>query len=227
MTDTPLRHIAIIMDGNRRWARSKSVPQIEGHRRGAKRIQEILEEAEENGIEYCTLWAFSTENWKRNPLEVKALMALFEEYLKSHLEQMNKKNVQIRHIGRSDRLPKGIAQLFENAVETTKNNTGVTLLLAVDYGGRDEILRAVQKACEQGKSHWTEADFSVLLDTAGVPDPDLVIRTSGEQRLSGFLAWQCSYSELYFTQVPFPEFDREELQKAIQEYYKRKRTLGA
>lgn len=221
-----LQHVAIIMDGNRRWARSKMLPQIEGHRQGAKRAEELIEYSAEQGIDTLTLWAFSTENWKRDPEEVGALMKLLEHYLRNSTKRLHEQDIRFRHLGRKDRLSEGLLDLIEEAEELTQNNAKMTLQLCVDYGGRDEILRAVQKACQTGKTDWTEADFSLLLDTAGSPDPDLIIRTSGEQRMSGFLPWQAVYSEFAFLETCFPDFGPQALEKVLEDYRTRHRSLG-
>ena len=221
------QHVALIMDGNRRWAEKKGLPKFEGHRQGLKRTREIVDECLSLGIPHCTLWCFSTENWKRDQKEVDYLMKLFEEYLNNHVQELHEKGIRIHHIGRKDRLPKELQELFSSAEVLTQENTALTVHLAIDYGGRDEILRAVEKACAKGKSSWTEADFSLILDTAGSPDPDFIIRTSGEHRLSGFLLWQSTYSELYFTDTCFPDFGTEAFQKALDEYQSRKRSYGS
>ncbi len=220
------QNIALIMDGNRRWARQHGLPQLEGHRRGLQRTREVIDECLELGIQSCTLWCFSTENWKRDQEEVDYLMMLFEEYLKKHVKKLHQRGVRIRHIGRKDRLPTKVMKLFAEAESLSKNNTQLTLQLAIDYGGQDEILRAVNMACQQGKKDWNADEFSLLLDTAGTADPDLIIRTSGELRMSGYLLWQSAYSEFYFTETCFPEFTVEEFHKALKDYSRRQRTRG-
>lgn len=221
------QHVALIMDGNRRWARQNGLPIIEGHRRGLQRLREVIEECVVQKIPYLTLWAFSTENWNRSKSEVNLLMGLFQEYLENHVDELHQKGIKLVHIGRKDRLSQRIRDLFDQAEQLTANNSELTLHICVDYGGRDEILRAVYKACKEGKTDWTEADFSILLDTAGTPDPDFVIRSSGEQRLSGFMLWQCAYSELYFTDTCFPDFTVDAFQKALEEFSSRNRTHGS
>lgn len=219
------RHVALIMDGNRRWARKNGLPQLEGHRQGLKRTKEIVDDCLNLGIKYCTLWCFSTENWQRDQKEVDYLMKLFENYLNKHTKKLHDKGVKIVHIGRKDRLPEKVMSLFREVEELTVENDSLTLNLAIDYGGRDEIIRAINRLPEK-KGDWTEADFSLSLDTVGSPDPDLIIRSSGEQRLSGFLLWQSSYSEFYFTNTCFPDFTVAEFHKALEEYAQRNRTRG-
>ncbi len=220
------QHVALIMDGNRRWARKNGLPQLEGHRRGLQRTREVIDECLVLGIKSCTLWCFSTENWKRDQEEVDYLMRLFQEYLKKHVKKLHERGVRIRHIGRKDRLPAAVMDLFREAEQLTENNSQLTLQLAIDYGGQDEILRAVNKACESGKKDWKAEEFSLLLDTVGTADPDLIIRTSGELRMSGYLLWQSAYSEFYFTETCFPEFTVEAFHKALDDYSRRRRTRG-
>ncbi len=224
--DQNLKHIAIIMDGNRRWARAKGLPELEGHRQGVKRAEELIQACADLKIPCLSLWAFSTENWKRGTEEVGALMGLLEFYLKNSRKKLHNKGVKLVHLGRKDRIPKKLAKLLKDTEELTKSNTTLRLQLCIDYGGRDEILRAVQKACEIGKRDWTEADFSLLLDTAGYADPDLIIRTSGEHRLSGFLPWQGVYSEFSFIESCFPDFTAEVLKQTLEDYSTRRRSLG-
>lgn len=219
------QHIALIMDGNRRWAKNKGLPKLEGHRQGLKRTKELVDECLKLGLKYCTLWCFSTENWQRDRKEVDYLMRLFEEYLLKHVKDLHEKGIRIVHIGRKDRLPKKLASLFQEAEDLTAKNTNLVLNLAIDYGGRDEIIRGI-KSLVAKKQDFTESNFSLSLDTAGSPDPDLIIRTSGESRLSGFLLWQSAYSELIFTDTCFPDFDVVELHKALEEYSERNRTRG-
>lgn len=220
------QHIALIMDGNRRWARKNGIPQLEGHRRGYARSKDVTDYCLEVGIPYCTFWAFSTENWKRERKEVDYLMRLLEEKLSEEIAEFQRKGIRFVHLGRKDRVPDTVRELLVRAEAETATNDRLTVCMAIDYGGRDEIIRAIQKGLQE-ESDWTDANFSLLLDTAGVPDPDLVIRTSGEQRLSGFLLWQCAYSELYFTETCFPDFDQNALQLALDEYSRRHRKFGA
>ena len=218
------KHVALIMDGNRRWAKREGFTAFRGHREGLERSREIIEEARRLGIKYVTLWGFSTENWERSKREVSYLMELFEKYLRDNINELHSKGIRVVHIGRKDRLPKKLLRLFTEAEKLTGKNQDFTLILAIDYGGRDEIIRAIQKI--KKKESCTEEDFCVLLDTVNLPDPDLIIRTSGEIRLSGFLMWQGAYSELYFTKKCFPEFTVNEFHKALKEYEKRGRTYG-
>lgn len=221
------QHVALIMDGNRRWARKNGIPQLEGHRRGYGQSKVVIEECLALGIKHVTFWAFSTENWKRERKEVDYLMRLLEEKLAEEIDEFNRKGIRFVHLGRKDRVPKSVRELLEKAEEVTKGNQTLTVCMAIDYGGRDEILRALEKACAEGKTTWTEADFSLLLDTVGVPDPDFIIRTSGEQRLSGFLLWQCAYSEFLFTDTCFPDFGVEAFHEALEEFQSRQRRFGS
>ena len=221
------QHVALIMDGNRRWARRSGLPQLEGHRRGYAQSKVVIEECLALGVTHVTFWAFSTENWKRERKEVDYLMRLLEEKLSEEIEEFQRKGIRFVHLGRKDRVPESVRKLLERAEETTRDNDHLTVCMAIDYGGRDEILRALQKACAEGKTDWTEADFSLLLDTVGVPDPDLIIRTSGEQRLSGFLLWQCAYSEFIFTDTCFPEFGVDAFHEALEEFQSRQRRFGS
>lgn len=225
-------HVAIIMDGNRRWARAHKLPIIMGHRKAAyEMIEPLADAAIEWGISYITLWAFSTENWHREKSEVEGLLSLFRETLTENINDLHKKGVRVKAIGDIAKFPADIYQKLLDGEEQTKKNTKLTLTLALNYGGRDEIVRAVNKLRESGK--WgvesgsiKKEDISNNLDTANIPDPDLIIRTGGEQRLSGFMMWQSEYSELYFTEVYFPDFSKEEFQKAVEEYKRRQRRFG-
>lgn len=220
------QHVAFIIDGNRRWAVKNGLPKFEGHRRGLARTREMIEECLNLGIGHCTIWGFSTENWKRGQAEVNYLMALFEEYLKEHVQALHEKKVRIIHLGRKDRIPSSVVKLLEWAENLTKQNSGLILNLAIDYGGRDEIIRAITGGIDRGITSFPPEIFSDLLDTKNSPDPDLIIRTSGEKRLSGFLPWQSAYSELYFTDICFPDFTVEEFHKALEDYARRKRNIG-
>lgn len=214
------------MDGNRRWAKAQGISTFRGHQAGFERSKEIIQESLRLDIEVVTLWGFSTENWKRSKREVDYLMRLFERYIISSVDTLHKKGIRIRHIGRKDRLPKYLMKLLQDAEKLTGKNSKMILQLALDYGGRDEILRALQK-WKKPASILTEEAFSLLLDTADVLDPDLIVRTSGEIRLSGFLPWQGVYSELYFTRTPFPAFTVSQFHKALREYQRRKRNFGS
>lgn len=222
-------HVAIIMDGNGRWAKSRGLPRFEGHRRGAERAKEIIRAADKLGLRYLTLYAFSMENWQRPKEEVSMLMKLLELYLRRELNGLIKDNVIFRTIGDGWKLPPNIQRLLRETEEKTSSNTGMTLITALSYGGKDEILRAVRKALHAGlkPEEINEESFSALLDTAGVPPPDLIIRTSGEKRLSNFLLWQSAYSELYFTDTLWPDFTEDEFKKALADYQRRKRRFGA
>jgi undecaprenyl diphosphate synthase len=224
MAATLPQHVAIIMDGNRRWAKRKGVSTFRGHSEGIERSKELVEECLQLAIPYLTVWAFSTENWKRSKREVHYLMCLFERYFSEYAAEFQEKGIRFVHLGRKDRLPKSLARLLLKTETDTQSNRKLTLSLAIDYGGRDEILRAMQKISQKGGC--SEKSFGVLLDTACLPDPDLIIRTSGEMRLSGFLLWQCAYSELYFTKKCFPEFTKMEFKKALKDFSVRRRNFG-
>ena len=221
--DVP-RHVAIILDGNGRWAKARKMPRNYGHVKGAANVENICRAADELGIRYLTVYLFSTENWRRNQDEVKALMRLFHSYTRTAIRQARENNMRCRVLGD----PSALDETLQS-----KDNTGLTFQLAINYGSRDEILRAVRRfgrACADGKvpspEDLTEEEFSAMLDTGGVPDPDLLIRTSGEQRLSNYLMWQLAYAELYFTDTPWPEFSKKDLEEAIRVYNTRTRRFG-
>ncbi len=218
-------HIGIILDGNRRWAKREGLTSFEGHQKGIDNMKNIAEACLEHGIKVMTCYCFSTENWKRSPAEVNYLMRLFESYINKHLEEFHKKNVRLRHIGRHDRLPKTLLSSLQKAAETTKNNTDLTINLAINYGGRDEIVRAAKKAIEEG-IELTEESISTHLDTGEYPAPALIIRTSGEERLSNFLIWQAAYSEFFFIQKHFPELSKEDFAQIIKDFNQRNRRFG-
>ena len=226
------RHVAFILDGNGRWAKAKGMPRNYGHVQGAKAVEQMLFDAGELGIEYVTVYAFSTENWNRPEAEVSALMALFKKYLKSEIKTCMKNNVRSRVIGERSRLPKDVLKVVEELEETTKDNTGLTFNIAINYGSRDEITRAVKKIAskvENGEisaSDITEQMINDNLDTGFMPDPDLLIRTCGEQRVSNYLLWQLAYTEFYFTDICWPDFNKAELEKAIDAYNHRTRRFG-
>lgn len=224
------QHIAIIMDGNGRWAKAKHRPRTYGHAKGARVLEQILEDADDLGVKYLTVYAFSTENWARPYEEISVIMNLFRKYLTDSVEKCMKNNVRCRVIGDKTRLDPDIREAVKNLEETTKNNTGITFLIAINYGARDEMTRAVKKLVKAEKAgkikSINEKTIEQFLDTADVPDPDLLIRTSGEERLSNFLLWQLAYSEFYFTDVPWPDFDKNELIKAIEKYSSRDRRYG-
>lgn len=226
------RHVAIILDGNGRWAKAKGMPRNYGHVQGAKTVEVICEEAYKMGIQYLTVYAFSTENWNRPKDEVDALMKLLRNYMKTCLQTAKKNRMCVRVLGEKSRLDEDIRTRIEELEEATKNNDGLHFQIAINYGGRDEIVRAVRKLAERVSmgdmkaSDITEAVISDALDTAGVPEPDLLIRTCNEQRISNFLLWQLAYTEFYFTPVPWPDFTKEELIKAVEAYNHRDRRYG-
>lgn len=227
MTDK-LRHIAIIMDGNGRWAKTKGLPRSAGHKKGAETLQKIASAAADEGIEYLTVYAFSTENWKRDKSEVDYLMNLLREYLSSEFKEIKEKGARIKFIGEREMLAADIVEKMEKIESETAQNDKFTFCIALSYGSRAEILNAVKKAAillNDGKQI-TEADFSNLLYTADMPDPDLVIRTSGEQRISNYLLWQIAYSEFSFTKTLWPDFSVEELKQIIQDFNSRERRYG-
>jgi len=226
------KHLAIIMDGNGRWAEQRQLPRIAGHRQGVRTVREIVQECHQLGVRYLTLYAFSSENWGRPDEEVSALMDLLSIYLQEQFEQMLEKRIRLCVIGQTDRLPLPVRQVLENTVEKTRDNNDMVLTLALSYGARDEILRAVHllaKKVEAGEISPQQIDedaFSACLDTADLPDPDLLIRTSGEMRISNFLLWQIAYSEMVFTPVLWPDFGQDELHRALQEFTRRERRFG-
>ena len=226
------QHVAIILDGNGRWAKSKGMPRTYGHIEGAKNIERICEDAWNLGIKYLTVYAFSTENWKRPAEEVEALMKLLRNYMKNCIKRAEKNDMVVRVIGDKTGLDDDIRKSIAELEEASKNNGGLNFQIAINYGSRDEIVRSVRNIMEDVKagkidaSQMDEAMFDSYLDTAGIPSPDLLIRTSGEQRLSNFLMWQLAYTEFYFTDVPWPAFDKEELVKAIEKYNGRDRRFG-
>lgn len=225
-------HIAIIMDGNGRWAKDRKLPRALGHKAGVEAIRDIVSASSELGVKVLTLYAFSTENWVRPPEEVNLLMNLLVEYLKKEVRELNEKNVIIRSIGDTLKLPYVCQEELRKAVETTRNNTGLMLNLALNYGGRAEITNAVKKICGKVTEGSMKIDdinentISNNLWTANLPDPDLIIRPSGELRISNFLLWQCAYSEFWFSNINWPDFNREYLYKAIVDYQSRDRRFG-
>lgn len=226
------QHIAIIMDGNGRWAKKRNMPRTFGHRAGVETIREIVKASSELGVKYLTLYAFSTENWKRPSDEVNALMNLLVEYLRNEVEELHKNNVIINAIGDISKLPQICQDELKSAYEKTKNNTGLTLNLALNYGSRDEIVKATRKIAEMVKNNEISLEdiddklISSCLYTANMPDPDLLIRPSGEYRISNFLLWQIAYSEFWFSHIFWPDFKREDLYKAILDYQNRDRRFG-
>ncbi len=226
------QHVAIILDGNGRWAKSKGMPRNYGHVQGAKTVEVICEEAYRMGIQYLTVYAFSTENWDRPEDEVSALMGLLRNYMKTCLKTAAKNNMCVRVIGEKSRLDEDIRRRIGELEEATKDNTGLHFQIAINYGGRDEIVRAAKKLAMQVQEGTlrpediTQERFDQTLDTAGIPEPDLLIRTCDEQRISNFLLWQLAYTEFYFTPVAWPDFSKEELEKAVAAYNKRDRRYG-
>ncbi len=227
LTNLP-RHVAIIMDGNGRWARARGLPRLAGHRAGTENIRRVLRASVEFGIKILTLYAFSTENWQRPLSEVRGLLALLEEVLDRELQELHRNGVQLRHLGWLDPLELRLQKRVRDAIELTKNNDRIILNVAFNYGGRMEILKAVQAIVRDGvpAEAIDEALFSRYLCTAGLPDPDLIIRTGGEMRLSNFLIWQAAYAEYYSTPTFWPDFDREELYRALVAYSQRERRFG-
>jgi len=225
-------HIGIIMDGNGRWAKSNHQPRNLGHQQGAKTLENISLYANELGISYMTVYAFSTENWNRPKKEINALMDLLRRYLKGHIKDSNTNNLRVKVIGDKTVLAKDIQALIKELEMTTKNKDGMVLNIALNYGGRDEIIRGIEKLLDDinnkkiNYSIITKELFENYLDTANTPDPDLIIRTSGEQRLSNFLTWQSAYSEFYFTDCLWPDFNKKELDKAIAVFKNRERRFG-
>ena len=225
-------HVAIILDGNGRWAKKRGLPRSMGHREGCKVVEQTVEDAAKLGIRYLTVYAFSTENWKRSAEEVGTLMQLFRYYMVRLLKIASANNVRVKMIGDRRRFAQDIIDGINRLEEETKDNTGLTFVIAVNYGGRDEIRRAAAKLAEDVKAGKVEAEditesvFASYLDTADIPDPDLLIRTSGELRLSNYLLWQLAYTELYVTDCLWPDFDEKELEKAIIQYNKRDRRFG-
>ncbi len=230
---TPPRHVAIIMDGNGRWAKARGLPRTAGHRHGVEAVRRTVEAAIENGIRFVTLYGFSSENWNRPASEVDELMKLLRHYLRSEVDELHEQGVRLRFIGDRARLPADIVAQIDHAERRTAGNGVFTLVIALSYGGRDEILAAVRRMAVRAARGDLDPDaigqeeFSRHLLTCDIPDPDLVIRTSGEQRLSNFLLWQSAYAELVFTKCLWPDFDANTLRAAVSEYYRRDRRFGA
>jgi undecaprenyl diphosphate synthase len=229
---TPPRHIAIIMDGNGRWAKERGLPRIKGHERGAESVRAVTEACVELGVEYLTVYAFSTENWRRPEAEVSALWLLLEHFITQEMPTLMKNNVRLQAIGRLHELPASCQTALRDAIARTAANTATTLVLALNYSGRTELVDAVQELCREvtaGQRDIASIDAEVVsahLYTRGIPDPDLLIRTSGELRLSNFLLWQLSYTEIHVTPKLWPDFGKAELREAIDEYHKRERRYG-
>lgn len=227
MDKTNIKHVAIIMDGNRRWAKKQHLPTILGHEEGSKKIEPLVESAIKLGLESLTFWAFSTENWSRGKDEVGLLIKVFRKVLKDPMfAKLNKNGVKVNIIGDITPFPDDIKNGVEKILDDTKNNKTITVNFALNYGGRAEIIKAVNEILKAGKQEITPDEFGDFLYTKGQPDPDLIVRTGGEKRLSGYLLWQAAYSELYFTDVFWPDFTPQEFDKAIKEYRNRERRFG-
>jgi len=225
-------HVAIIMDGNRRWAKARNMPVLAGHNQVVSKIlKPLITRAQQLGIKFLTLWAFSTENWQRDRREVQGLLSIFRDVLKSEIAEANQKGIRIKVIGDVSVFPQDIQEGIKKGMATTAQNKAMTVNFALNYGGRDEITRAVKKILRYQDTkilsvNLTEEKFSEFLDTTDMPDPDLIIRTGGEMRFSGFMSWQSAYSELYFTQVLMPDFTPQEFDKAIIDFQQRQRRFG-
>ncbi len=227
------RHVAVIMDGNGRWAKARGLPRTEGHRRGVEAVRRAIRHAAARGIAYLTLFSFSSENWSRPASEVNDLLNLLRLFIRSDLADLNAKNVRVRIIGERDALKPDLRKLLEDAEDCTRENTGLTLVVAFNYGGRDEIVRSMKRiatavaAGELTPDEIGAATVAEMLDTGGIPDPDLIIRTSGEQRLSNFLLWQAAYAELVFVPILWPDFDDAAFDAALAEFHGRDRRFGS
>jgi len=222
------QHVAIIMDGNGRWALQRGLPRLAGHKAGTENLRRVIRSTVEFGVKYLTIYAFSTENWGRPPEEVKGLMYILEDVIDRELNELHKEGVQLRHIGRLERLASSLQEKVLDAIEVTKNNDRLILNIAFNYGGRDEIVQAIQRMMKDGvlPENVTDELVSQYLYTVGVPDPDLIIRTSGELRVSNFLIWQAAYSEWYITPTFWPDFDKEEYRRALETFSHRDRRYG-
>ena len=222
------QHVAIIMDGNGRWAKQRGLPRVAGHRAGTENLRTIIRASAEFGIKYLTLYAFSTENWSRPRAEINGLMRILSDVIDRELDELNEEGARLVHIGHLDGLSKTLQNKVQHAINLTKDNQGITIVLAFNYGGRDEIVHAIKHILEDGiaPEDVTMDVISQHMFTTGIPDPDLVIRTSGEKRTSNFLTWQSVYSEWYFTPVYWPDFNKEELRKALDDYASRHRRFG-
>lgn len=232
MSEVP-KHIAIIMDGNGRWAQARSLPRTMGHQRGVEAVRRVVRDAADLGIQYVTLFGFSTENWSRPVDEIKELMRLLRMYLRSEMAELHSSNVRMKVIGRREELESDIVTMIEQAESLTQNNTGITVVIALNYGGRQDILNAAAKMAQHMQAKGiaptyenAEEYFAQNLSTDSIPEPEILIRTSGEQRISNFLLWQCAYSELVFTQTLWPDFSRTDLEAAIADFQKRDRRFG-
>ena len=226
--ESRVRHVAIIMDGNGRWARARGLPRLAGHRAGTENLRPILEASVEFGIEVLTIWAFSTENWRRPETEVHGLLRILQRMIRRELQELHKQGVQLRHVGQLEHLPQALQKQVLDAIEITRDNDRIVLNVAFDYGGRAEIVQAVRRIIRDGipADQVDEALLSSYMYTAGQPDPDLIIRTGGELRTSGFMLWQSAYTEYYITPTFWPDFDREELRRALLAFSHRDRRFG-
>jgi len=224
-----LKHIALIMDGNGRWAKQRGLPRIEGHRNGVKRVNEIIDAALDHRLKAVTFYTFSMENWRRPKAEINALMGLLKNFIKSEMKRLHSSNIVFRAVGDIEMLPSGVQKVLREFEELTRHNTGLIVSSALSYGGRAEIVNAIKTIIEKGArpEDVNEELVGSCLYTAGIPDPDLIIRTSGEMRLSNFLLWQSAYAEFYFTDIHWPDFGREQLKDAINDYKRRERRFGA
>ncbi len=232
LENTAFKHIAIIMDGNGRWAAGRGLPRTAGHKQGAEAVRRIVEAAGELGVEYLTLFGFSSENWKRPDSEIKDLMNLLRYYLRAETAELHKNGVRLRVIGDRSAFDADIVRMIEHAETLTEDNTKITVVMALNYGGRNDILHAVHRLHlahlgQKLEFETVEAQFPGFLMTEGIPDPDILIRTSGEKRVSNFLLWQCAYSEFVFTDTLWPDFSKEDLERAIEEFSGRERRFGA
>jgi undecaprenyl diphosphate synthase len=227
-TNYPPQHVAIIMDGNGRWAKKRGLPRLVGHKAGGDNIRPVVMIFVNYGVKYLTLYMFSTENWNRPRIEVAGLLSLLARKIDQETQAFHQGNIRLVHLGRLDRLSQKLKEKVQAAVELTKNNTGLTLCLAFDYGGRDEIVRAARRIASAGvlSDNLNESVFAQYLDSPGIPDPDLIIRTGGESRLSNFLLWQAAYSEFYLTPVLWPDFGAKDVEEALSEYERRQRRFG-
>jgi undecaprenyl diphosphate synthase len=227
-TNYPPQHVAIIMDGNGRWAKKRGLPRLVGHEAGGRNIRPVVKIFADYGVRYLTLYTFSTENWNRPRVEVAGLLSLLAKKIDQETQAFHQQNIRLVHVGRLDRLSQKLREKVQAAVELTKNNTGLTLCLAFDYGGRDEIVQATRRIASAGITgdDIDEPMFARYLYSAGIPNPDLIIRTGGESRLSNFLLWQAAYSELYFTPVLWPDFGHKDIEEALAEYERRQRRFG-
>ena len=227
-TNYPPQHVAIIMDGNGRWAKKRRLPRLVGHNAGSENIRPVVKIFANYGVKYLTLYMFSTENWNRPRIEVAGLLSLLAKKIDQETQAFHQENIRLVHLGRLDRMSQKLGEKVRAAVELTKNNTGLTLCLAFDYGGRDEIVQATRRIASAGipGDNIDESVFARYLYSTDIPDPDLVIRTGGESRLSNFLLWQAAYSELYFTPVLWPDFGHKDVEEAFSEYKRRQRRFG-